>query len=156
MPSVASHCWLDGKFKVMMGIYKALTCFISGNPLFIMFLTSWLLSVFWSSQSPSNFVGLVMHCHLHRKGPFSSSGCLAFSSISYHGLIDNSLKCSSCQPCSRKPFAVYPRFLSLGPSSSNPQCFPIIKVYLFSNQLYYSAFYKSRKAGALAVLMNTA
>lgn len=114
-------------------------------------------SVLIKPVPPSNIVDLVMRCHLCRKGPFPSSGSLglAFSSISYHGLIDNSFRCSSCQQHSSKCFVVYPCFLSLGPFSSNPQCFLIIKVYLFINHLYYSAFYKSMKAGALTVLMNT-
>lgn len=81
---------------------------------------------------PSNIMDLVMRCHLRRKGPFPSSGSLglAFSSISYHGLIDNSFRCSSRQQHSSKLFAVCPSFLSLGPFSSNSRCFLIIKVYL--------------------------
>lgn len=46
---------------------------------------------------PSNIVDLVMRCHLRRKGPFPSSGSLglAFSFMSYHGLIDKWIQASS-------------------------------------------------------------
>ena len=159
MPSsMASHWRLEVKFQVMMGIHKVLTYLFSGKPLFITFPPPWPLSAFWSVQSLTNFVDLVMFCHLSGKVPFTSSGFsgLAVTSTSNHELIDKHLRWSSCQRYSSKLFSVFPCFLFLGPSSSHPQCFPIINVYLFISHLYYWAFYKSMKPGALTVLMNTA